>query len=482
MSKGPNRRFPRTAQAMPEARPTIERDKIKHRRPNDLMFEGDAAGSSVEPRAAGTGEGELYDDDGHDETVDVDWSDQGEVVSEPSDWDEESEGDWVLDAGGDQAAGDAGEIVYEEEAGEADDGVYLDDEDEAGVVWEEDDFSEEEVLEGPDEVSFGQQSQGFGFAPEVELAGRRDVSPKAPKPPPPLRPKTQPRPNSKRQQSQAPGRQHEVDWSPPDDLDGSGPPAIEAGFARRQPDAGPTPARSPDQAPAAARRASTKRAALDVVDDGVIGAPLAGAGAGNQQALRQPRPDVAQRRRQKHPAPAAQDRSGRRHPARRGKGGVPRLAILALVLVLIAGGGWFAYRSIGPDGIQPVIDRVTALLPFPNSTRTAADTSFGDQETPETVSAEQALARLEDSARQENGGVAGTTSAPVAADEAAVRTDGPPVPQFKPLPGDPAPVPAEKPDVSTDQTRLAANDSDTGEGEAGAPSIFEQIWRYLSPG
>lgn len=176
---------------------------------------------------------------------------------------------------------------------------------------------------------------------------------------------------------------------------------------------------------------------------------------GSEQVLQPTRRSPPKRRRQP-PAPSrARPRLDQPFAARNVRGGHRALIAIAVAAV-IAAGGWLAFQSIGPDGFRPMIDRLTALVSLPGSTRTAEDSSFGDRE--DGVSPEQAVSNLETRARQETGGA-----------------DGPPIPKFKPLPGATRSLSAG----SDDPAQLAANG---GEDDSGEPSIFEQLWRYLSPG
>ncbi|MGI9509907.1 MAG: hypothetical protein ACR2QJ_11250, partial [Geminicoccaceae bacterium] len=211
MNGGPNRRFPRTAGAMPEARPKIEREKIRHRRPNDLLFDGADAPPERRPASDGPAypepahgdnvviDQDIYESDSYSDGPNQDWVAEDARLADESAWDDEAEDDWAL-AGDDEPnvdePTDARDVDHEE----------------SGVVWEEDTLSE--PLDGPDEVAFGgPQRNTFGFAPEVELAGRRDVRPK----PPRLAPAPQqraPRQQMRRQQQPRQARSHQQrnDW------------------------------------------------------------------------------------------------------------------------------------------------------------------------------------------------------------------------------------------------------------------------------
>ena len=458
MSKEPNRRFPRTARAMPEAPPTIEREKIRHRRPNDLLFDGGEHAVAGTPDPAVIDQGESYGDEFRfDETVENDWSEQDSFVSETTDWDDESEGDWVLNRDEDPAPRKRRDEIYvEDRAGPVEDDVYVDELDDGGVVWEDEAYTDEQSFQDSDELSFGEQGEDVEYAPEVELAGRRDISPKPPRPAPPPR-------------SQRPRQQRAPSARKPD--------AIEDEFAPQQ-QPPPQSARPPMADASGDSRFLRTRANLGPVA-GAAGSVAARAFSrgddADEQVLQKPRPDMPQRRRQKPAAPAALHRASRRHPSRRSKGGISKLLVLVLVFLLVGGGGWFAYQSFG-GSVQPIIDRVAALLPFGVSSRTAADTSFGNQQSDDAIAAQQALSKLEDSVRRQNGAAANGV------DPATNRVDGPPIPKFKPLPGTALTRSLASPAEDIDSAQLAANDGESSDGVAGEPSIFQQIWRYLSPG
>ncbi|MEM8952219.1 MAG: hypothetical protein AAGA21_04535 [Pseudomonadota bacterium] len=456
MSGSPNRRFPRTARAMPEARPKIEREKIRHRRPNDLMFDDGQAPVSREQHLTDDFDQEAFreqpdyqdeirfDDPGqqYDDTSE-DWTIEEGETEEAVAWDHEPEDDWVLDRDDGEPQAGSVEDAYEEET---------------GVVWEDDAYSAEPGNDHPDEVMFGSQSQDYGFAPEVELAGRRDVRPKAPRPPQPHRTSGSGQPQRRQRQTET--RQPQARW---EGSEAPRPGSRQTGFQARK---RPVAAAEPEDG-----RFSRTRATL--------GAPAAAlAGGLDDEVLERPRSDVPQRRRQAQsaPRPAPQpSRGGRRSGRRPGKAGGKGL-IAAVALVLLLGVGWFGYQSAGPGGVQSVLDRLSTIIPLPGSSRTAADTSFGDRQTPETgaASAEQALSDLEERVRQQNAG--GPVLSPP-------REDGPPIPQFKPLPGATRSLSAPASDSAGDEAQLAANEGvASDEEQTNGLSIFKQLWQYLSPG
>lgn len=462
MNGGQNRRFPRTARAMPEARPKIEREKIRRPRTNDLLFdEGDAPGTRQSHLTDNVEQGTPIDDSRYEDTGE-DWTAEESESEEASvAWDHDPEDDWVLDGDDRGRADDAVEVF---EGGED---VHDDFEDESGVVWEDEALPEEHPGDSPDELSFGSPSESENFAPEVELAGRRDVRPKAPRP---IQEEPRTRgPGQQQRQQRPPQGRPQVRQPQPDWDDSNEPIASQHGFRKpafeaRQRPTGPTQA---DDAQFSRTRATVGGAA-----GALVGGP-------DEEVLEQPRSNPPQRRRQAQPAPAqrrpapASPRSGKRNASRSGKAPPSKGLIAAVLLVLIAGIGWFAYQSAGPDGVRSMLDRLSALVPLPGSSRTAADTSFGGQDTNDTgaVSAEQAISNLEQRLRQQESGQA----APAAR---------PPIPQFKPLPGATRSLSVTAPTETTDDAQLAATNQDaaSGDEQINGLSIFEKLWSYLSPG
>ena len=89
MSGDAKRRFPRTAGAMPQAGPTIEREKIRRRHPNDMVLDDGA--EPVEAYDELTDEAE----DGFIIGDEEEYWDQGEAdyADEPA-WDDEPDDEW----------------------------------------------------------------------------------------------------------------------------------------------------------------------------------------------------------------------------------------------------------------------------------------------------------------------------------------------------------------------------------------------------
>ncbi len=453
MNGGQNRRFPRTARAMPEARPKIEREKIRHRRPNDLKFDDGEGPVSRPSHLIEDSDQDSYVGDPLYQDAEEDWTVEGQGSHEAA-WGDEPEDDWVLN-GDDAGHQDEGVEVFD--AGEEDyQGGFAE---ESGVVWEEETLSAEPFDNSPDELSFGAQGEEQSLGPEVELAGLRDVRPKAPRPAPAPRTRAPARPPQKGQRRPQ-GRQRPPSWDGSDEQAAQQPSYGEPAFEPGQRQAGP--------AHADGKRFSRTRATLGV-PAGAVGGGL------DEELLEQPRSSPPQRRRQAQPAPApprASRRAAGRHRKTRGKG------LMAVgFLILLATGGWFAYQS---DSALSLVDRLSAFIPLPGSSRTAADTSFGNRNVDEAgqVSPEQALSDLEKRIRQQSNGQVSP-----ATDPATIGPDGPPIPQFKPLPGATRSLSSGTSIGAVDNAQLAANQDTASDSEpADGLSIFEQLWRYLSPG
>jgi len=442
MNGGRSRRFSRTTKAAPQPQPKIEREKIRHRRPNDLLTDDNQAQVSRQTLVTEEPDGTVYedgpyydDDDSADETSatpvtydEVDTQEDDEPEAEG--WDDEPEGDWVLDT-------------------DQDDGDYDHAEEESGVVWEDEGLDDEDIIAAPDEVAFDNQQPTMSDDPEFELAGRRDVRPKPPKPPHSPKPRsTAPttKPQRRAQNQQRPPR--EPDWDAESQPGLREHPQDGIAFETDLQSLAPPPVSSGRPSRSGGERFSRTRA--------TVGTAAGHRGsAGEKQVLQPARGKGAtNRRRQAQPAAAAaRPQTVRLEPSRqRKRRGGWRLGTGVLLILLVVVGGLFAFQSTSPEGIQPLIDRVTAFIPLPGSPRTAADTSFGEGSEPVTT--------------PESGA---TTPAPVASNPVAPTTDGPPIPQFKPSPDDPGPA------IETDQ--LAAD-----EENAGDDSVLQQILRYINPG
>lgn len=473
MSGGQKRRFGRGGRAASGPPVTIEREKIRRPQSSDLASDlaNDAAGdlvfdeqtmppqrSSYRADAGDRGFVQHPQDEAFEPDDMGDWR-GAEQVEEV--WDEENEEDWTLVDDDRHGPSDYDEEAYAadgySEEGYGEDDYRGEEDDEGGIVWEDNDFAGPGAIEDPQEVAFGRQNRPLESAPEVELAGRRDVRPKPPRPPGapaprPAAPQSQPRPKS----------QPRPQRPPPDDQSGFAPPPPV--FSNPRP---PAPA-----APSA--RLDTGRAGLALDDE-------------DDEVLQQPMQGQVQRRRQAHPPPPKLAAKPPRAAARRRKGGIGTASTL-LILALLAGAGWFGYQAISRTGLQPIIDRLSTILPLPSSTRGAGDTSFADAGgadagTGDTASAEQALSDLERRIQQQEGGdvAAPSSSDQTGSSQPASGADDPPVPALKPIPG------AAGSSSLDDERQVAVNGDGNGGGNGGEdegdePSLLQQILRYINPG
>ncbi len=435
MNAGPQRRFPRTsARTTSQADVTIERDKIRHRRPNDLLFD---EGEAPEERSTSFQEhgGDVF------EETSADWSDENEDYGDEPAWEDEPEDSWD-------------EEVFDRE------GAPGHVEDEGGIIWERDASPPDDT----GDITFDAQQDQDDWAPEVELAGRRDIRPKPPRPAP------QPHPGASRR----PTRQGPVERRHAPEQPRGHPRRRQVGLAEPEEDAGAIAGPSAF-APAAAvagtaeppppgggRFARTRA----TIDSGQAGPP------GSGRALDQQRRSPSSRRRKATQTNFTPPLIAREHSTRRNR----KLAAIAGVLV-IAVGGWFAYPLLNTGGIDPMIDRLIQLLPLPGSGRTASDTSFNEPLPPDSAEAERALTELERQvqSQEQEGGVA---AKPEAIDPATIGTLGPPIPELKPVTGATRSLSAEPTAVENDSTELATSEG----GDGDDASVFERLWRYLSPG
>lgn len=464
MNTGQSRRLPRTSRAMPETIPEVEREKIRHRKPGHPdMDRGDAPprrprtlAETNQPVHEDAVVYETYEEDevayevyGEEEAVleesvaaedviedddaDDDWTAEPEEEEEPSSWDDDSEDEWELAPERDETSADivADDVVADDEV------VYGDEdgEEEGGIVWEADALDEEQP--GDDEDLYG----GGDEDEAVDFAGRQDIRPRSPRPaqsgprplaPPPPRPapelEAQPVPRPKARRGQPGLRPSRPDWVDPGEPPIHEPPVREAPVRQ----VAPEPSR---------RRTSTPpvdRPAVPVATGGrgsgaraMINATASLLGTEKRAPAPKPAPPQparcgpAPRRRQARPIPEWSAAGIQDAAVRFGR--TPRKGMVLGLLVLLAG-GWIAYDPQSLDRFQPTIDRLMAVMPFSDGARTAENTALGGLETQDLGAAQQALSELEARVRQQNG----QGTAPV--DPAAAGTDGPPIPQFKPLP------------------------------------------------
>ena len=454
MNTGQSRRLPRTSRATPEAIPEIEREKIRHRKPGSPRVDHGQA-PPRRPRPLATTDDRVYEESvvyetyeedevphvvygeeedvpeenfseevaAEDDGADDDWTAEPEEDDESSSWDDDSEDEWELAPEREEPPAEA---VAEDEV------VYGDEkeieEDEGGIIWEADAFTEEQPAE----------DEGLYEDEDVEFAGRQDIRPRSPRPaqaaprplaPPPPRPVPEqdvppaPRPQARRGQ---PGlRPPRPDWVTPGEPPIQEPPVREVPVrqvavepTRRR--TSPSPVDRPAVPVATNGRGTGARA--------MINATASLLGAENRAPAPAPQParcGPAPRRRQARPLPDWPAAGLQDAAARFGR--MPRKGMVLGLLLLLAG-GWIAYDPQSLDRFQPTIDRLMSILPFADGARTAENTAFGGAETEDTRAAQQALSELEARVRQQNG----EGAAPL--DPAAAGTDGPPIPQFKPLP------------------------------------------------
>lgn len=451
MSSGLSRRRSGKARAASQTQPTIERDKIRRPRSVEPELVESSAPSlarsqSIYETAADDADGSVYDDGVYYDSPDPDWTLEEDEPSDASAWDEDSEADWVLDPNGDDEEGD----------------IYA--EDEGGVIWEDDVSSDQLAFDDSEEIAFGAEDPGYEAAPEVELAGRRDVAPKAPRPalPPrqkasrqaqPRQPRPQEQPGAHQAQPARPSRAEREGHSQPAP---HGPPPRQAVFEPAPQHIDVRPAASSSDVTANAGMPARTRTSRGTSETLIVGDD-------HGQVLQHPRGGSGQRRRQAQSGPSFPP-SGLRGAASRGRrSGKGWLITLALCLALGVG-GWFAYQRIDPTTIQPAIDRLTSIIPLPGSTRTAADSSFNDEVAPDIIAAEQALSDLGESIDEQT-----TTS----------QANGPPIPKLKPLPGQ---VSSSSPTRSVAAAEDEPSSADSRDGTTREVSILEQLWQYINPG
>ena len=421
MSGGPRSRFPRTTKSVSADRLTIEREKIRHRRPDDMrVHEPESAPDAAGRDSSYWPEEETYDDtqspwsDGDDA-----WLDQNEESStEAQDWDEGADDEWVFD---DPAAND------DQMGGGLDDG---------GVTWED---ANDIQMRAPKRRADPDDEGSFG--PEVELAGRRDVRPRPPK---------RPRP------PQA-GRQQFVDDDQP--------------IARPKTGFGPVgediaPERSPSPAPARQTRAPQTGNRFTRTQATIEIAPDSPSSVSRMPPSLQTTQRPPSRRRQPSippiPPSVGKPRGRKRSP----------LKMLGIV-ALIGAGGWFAYQSLSGPANDGLLDQWGDTLGVSEPGRTAEDTQFGSSATDgDLTNLQTAPDRTEflPSATDPNSQTGGPLTSPV---------DGPPIPQFKPR-SDVAGATGSgstAPSVQVEQIEVPT--SAAPEKEEEGPSFMQKIWGNL---
>ena len=454
MNVDQSRRLPRTSRAVPEAIPRVEREKIRHRKPGNSAMDRVDAPSRPSRTLADMDERayeeavvyETYEEDdvayevyGEEEVVseerfpaeeaaeDEDWTAEAEAEDEPLSWDDDSEDEWELAP---ERDGPSAEIVADDEViyGDEDE---VDEEEEGGIIWEADAFEEEQPVEN--ENIYGNRDDGQA----VEFAGRQDIRPRSPRSsqagprplaPPPPRPAPEheappaPRPQARRGQ---PGLR-----PPRPDRVAPGEPPIQEPLVREAPArqaalepprrrTSPPPVDRVRASAATGGRGSGARAMINAT------ASLLGTEKRASAPPQQARCGPAPRRRQARPLPDWPTAGLQGAAARFGR--APSKGMIVGLLLLL-GGGWIAYDPQSLDRFQPTIDRLMSIMPFSDGARTAENTAFGAGESSDALTAQQALSELEARVRQQ--GQQGTQPL----DPAAGGPDGPPIPQFKPLP------------------------------------------------
>ncbi len=420
MSGGPRSRFPRTKSSVSEDRLTIEREKIRHRRPDDMrVHETDHA-----PEMTDSDSSQYWTDEEHYDEAQSPWSDDNEewpereqtYPSEAKEWDEEADDEWVFD---DPASDDRHEGRSSEDG---------------GVTWGDN----QDIEMGTSDVRYDDEDE-ISLGPEVELAGRRDVRPRPPKRPRPAQEARRQRPNDNGE----PHSQPQTDFEQADDdFALEGPPS-------------PHPARQTTP-PQPRGRPARAKATIEIASDSPSSVSRMA------PAQRNNRPPSS-RRRQSQPAtpvPNVKTRSGKRRPW-----------TMLLMLGLVAVGGWIAYQSLGQQDGGSLVDRWGESLGVSGSGRTASDTPFGSS-TPTESDLTQPSTAPE------------TTEFLPSATDPSTQADGPPLPKFKPLdddPGDASSVAgAGAPTSSVQVEELQSNDPpDAPEEAEEGPSVMQKIWGNL---
>ena len=370
---------------MPSQRVTIERDKIRHRRPDDMR-----AVDNEEPYPLDEPEPLQYGAEEYEEASES-WSDEEEAWSEEeplsSDdddqgWGDESEDEWSFEETEEQ-----------------------DPEDESGIIW------------GDDEADDAFDSQGYDggeqFVPEPAPVGRRDHRPQSPR-------SFTPDPLLNGHQGH-----HDVERFKPDVA-----PSIRQGGRPQparplppEPRSAPSRSGTPDngrRAPNSSRQRTPKepvshrsppppqRQPTPPSPSGRFGQAEAPIEAG-QERPRPERPEPGQLREApqqgRFAGPPKQNRrttSRRNQPSlspvmlpvrKKSFGGVLVKLIVAGCLVI---GGWFVFQELGRSGVSGLSTKMAALIGM-SPERTAEDTSFGSPTTVTTTTTttpEQALANL----------------------------------------------------------------------------------------
>ncbi len=417
MSGRTNPRFPRTAGSVVDDRIMIEREKIRHRRPDDMrVHDGDDASFSEDPDPS------QYHAEDDEEILsplsdqEDQWSEEEEDASgEEQSWDDDADGEWVFDdPGPDAPARD----------------------DDSGITWGGD---EDIQIEAPqashDAPAYDDEDR---FAPEVELAGKRDVRPRPPKPVPAKARHEQP--GSDRRPGQRAGRMS------------AGPHQLDVELDSAPPQARPTLVQR------AQGRFARTQATIETTSE--TAAPLQNRGRTSRQEAR----SAASRRRQARPATALPPRQQR---SRRG-----RTFLMLVLLALLSTGGWFAYQRGEELSFQGLMNGVIETLGLPGSSRTAEDTSFGSTIPPAETAADPSgnadggsILDIFTSGAED--GISTEEIAPLAPGRdsssdgtSGAGTNGAPIPKFKPRDGSEAAGTIGVPRSITVQPGVSSSGSD----------------------
>ncbi len=405
-----NPRIKRAVRPAPDNDFRIEREKIRHRHPDDMRhLEEDDDYFTDDDQVD-----EYGLEDGADEQAS--WSDEGPwpeeeehvPAEEQEGWDNDDDEEWVFDEAGTEAAED----------------------DRGGVVWDD-----------GDDIEFG-GGQGKTYVnrpdgPEVELAGLRDTRPRQRNsggPPPDDEHAVPPRSDQRR-----------------DMRGGRARPPLDADLGEFHIERAPPPPRHGDPQ---ARRVGRKSSTMLQMDDDDLATSPRRMGAGAAMPHRVPPSRI-------QPPPSRKSSFAR--PA---KGlPIPFGKIAAVTAVFVS--GWVLYQVISAPGGSEVVARFAESLGLASASRTAEDTSFGAPSEPAAgVPPEEAIASLPQAT--DNNSILEAFSPqppPALADGRPANGNYPPFPKFKPRNA------AGQPDVQA-STRGFGTSSDNGSSPSILDSIL----------
>lgn len=449
MSRRSNSRFSQTTRPHGSDQVTIERNKIRHRQPNDMRIQ--AGDDGLSPSDPNQFPYSPMDEDQNEQTF---WPDEGQAWAGEEGWSNREDDEWSPDQneassvdhqGWDDGADDD-EWVFEGTPPE--DPVAADDGD--GIVWEDSDDIQF------DDANAGSYDDDRFVGSEVELAGRRDVRPKAPR-----SPRQKPPATAAAQQT----ARRRAPFSPDEEI--APPPR------QRRARLGPAGDRIERQAPI-----------IEEPDDERPSGRFARTQAtiGQSQDLSSPtqRPSPppvnrrsSPRRRQAQALPAGTSYAG---PSRR-----RRLPLMLLLLAaLLISGGFAAYRELSGPGL---VDGWQEIVGLAGQNRTAADTPFNQNLTPE-----EAVANLPSTS--EDAPSAGVSTVDGLENNEGSQAGGPLDPQYDPIIGSRPPLPKFKPrfdeqdlkNLSRSVATRSNADNPTEDPTAVEPSLFDRLWNLLGLG